>query len=77
MAMGRAMDDVIIDAALGTAFTGETGSTSTILPAGQKIVHGSTGLSVAKLLSAKQILDLGSVDPSIPRYIIVSPKQIK
>ena len=76
MAMGRAMDDVIIDAALGTAFTGETGSTSTILPAGQKIVHGSTGLSVAKLLSAKQILDLGSVDPSIPRYIIVSPKQI-
>ena len=76
MAMGRAMDDVIIASALGTAFTGETGSTSTVLPAAQKIVHGSTGLSVAKLLSAKQILDLGSVDPSIPRYIIVSPKQI-
>jgi hypothetical protein len=35
MAMGRAMDDVIIDAALGTAFTGETGSTSTVLPAAQ------------------------------------------
>jgi hypothetical protein len=28
MAMGRAMDDVIISAALGTAYTGETGSTS-------------------------------------------------
>ena len=28
-AIGRAMDDVIISAALGTAFTGETGSTST------------------------------------------------
>ena len=27
MAMGRAMDDVVISAALGTAFTGETGST--------------------------------------------------
>ena len=29
MAMGRAMDDVIIAAATGTAFTGETGATST------------------------------------------------
>jgi hypothetical protein len=37
MAMGRAMDDVVISAALGTAFTGETGSTSTALPSAQKI----------------------------------------
>ena len=31
-AMGRAMDDVIITALGGTAYTGETGSTSTALP---------------------------------------------
>jgi len=76
-AMGRAMDDEIISAATGTAFTGETGSTSTTLPVGQTITEASTdGLTIDKLREAKRILDLNSVDPSIPRYIIVSPRQI-
>jgi len=76
-AMGRAMDDEIISAATGTAFTGETGSTSTTLPVGQQITEaGTDGLTIDKLREAKKILDLNSVDPSIPRYIIVSPKQI-
>ena len=74
MAMGRAMDDVIISAALGTAYTGETGSTSTANA--NQIVHASGGLTIAKLRTAKQTLDLSDVDPSIPRHIIVSPKQI-
>ena len=74
--MGRAMDDEIIAAALGTAQTGKDGSTSTALPSGQKIAHGSAGLTVAKLLSAKETLDAASVDPSIPRTIVVSPKQV-
>tara|TARA_R110002020_G_scaffold132738_1_gene296306 strand:+ start:1898 stop:2752 length:855 start_codon:yes stop_codon:yes gene_type:complete len=73
-AMGRAMDDEIISAAIGTAFTGETGSTSTANA--NQIVHGSAGLTIAKLRTAKQTLDLASVDPSIPRFIIVGPKQI-
>ena len=75
-AMGRAMDDEIIAAALGTAKTGKDGGTDTALPAGQKIAHGSAGLTIAKLLSAKEILDANSVDPSITRHIVVSPKQI-
>jgi len=75
-AMGRAMDDEIIAAALGTSLTGKDGSTSTVLPAGQKIAHGSAGLTIAKLVSAKELLDAASVDPSIPRHIIVSPKQV-
>ncbi len=75
-AMGRAMDDEIIAAALGTSLTGKDGSTSTALPAGQKIAHGSAGLTIAKLVSAKELLDAASVDPSIPRHIIVSPKQV-
>tara|TARA_R100001510_G_scaffold8337_1_gene6410 strand:+ start:397 stop:1257 length:861 start_codon:yes stop_codon:yes gene_type:complete len=75
-AMGRAMDDVIITAALGSANTGKDGSTSTALPSGQKIAHGSAGLTIAKLVSAKELLDAASVDPSIPRFIVVSPKQI-
>jgi len=76
-AMGRAMDDSIITALEGTAKTGKEGGTSTTLPAAQKIAHGSAGLTIAKLVSAKKILDEGNVDPSIPRYIVVSPEQIE
>jgi hypothetical protein len=76
-AMGRAMDDVIIAAALGTSYTGVSGGTSTALPSGQKIVHGSAGLTVAKLLSAKKILDENDVDPSIKRFCVVSPEQVE
>lgn len=75
-AMGRAMDDVILSAALGSAQTGKDGSTTTSLPSGQKIVHGSAGLTIAKLVEAKEKLDSGNVDPSIARNIVVSPKQI-
>jgi len=76
-AMGRAMDDEIIAAALGTSYTGETGSTSTSLPSAQKIVEaGTAGLTIPKLRNAKKILDLNNVDPSIPRFIVVGPKQI-
>ena len=76
-AMGRAMDDAIITAATGSADTGVAGGTAVALPAGQKIAEaGTAGLTIAKLRQAKEILDLASVDPSIPRYIVVSPKQI-
>ena len=74
MAMGRAMDDVIITAALGTAFTGETGTGSETVQTG--VVKGTTGLTVAKLISAKDLLDKADVDPSIPRHIIVGPEQL-
>ncbi|MAK54294.1 MAG: hypothetical protein CML17_00315 [Pusillimonas sp.] len=76
-AIGRAMDDAIIAAATGTAKTGKSGSTSTTLPSAQQIAHGSTDLTIEKLIEAKQKLDVNSVDPSIPRYIVVSPFQIQ
>jgi hypothetical protein len=76
-ALGRSMDDEIISAISGTAFSGETGSTSVVLPAGQKITEsGTDGLTIAKLRNAKEKMDSASVDPSIPRYIVVGPKQI-
>lgn len=76
-AMGRAMDDVIISAALGTALTGKDGGTSTSFATStNQIAAGAAGLTLAKLIQAKEILDAGDVDPSIPRYIAVSPKQI-
>ena len=76
-AMMRAVDDEIIAAATGTSKTGKAGSTSTDLAAAHIIAHGSAGLTVAKLLSAKEQLDLADVDPSLPRHIAVAPQQIK
>jgi hypothetical protein len=75
-AMGRAMDDVIISAALGSSLTGKDGTTSTAFDSNNQIAVGGAGLTLAKLLQAKEILDSNDVDPSIPRYIAVSPKQI-
>ena len=76
-AMGRAMDDAIITAATGSADTGVAGGTAVALPAGQIITEaGTTGMTIAKLREAKEIIDLADVDPSLPRHIIVSPKQI-
>ena len=75
-AMGRAMDDVIISAALSTSLTGKDGTTSTPFDTNNQIAVGAAGLTLAKLIEAKEILDSNDVDPSIPRYIAVSPKQI-
>ena len=75
-AMGRAMDDAIIDAASGNAFGGVAGGTTVALPSAQKIVHGSAGLSVTKLIEAKEILDANSVDPEEPRFCVVTSKQL-
>ena len=76
-AMGRAMDDAIITAATGSADTGVAGGTSVALPASQIIAEAGTGrMTIAKLREAKEILDLSDVDPSLPRYIVVGPKQI-
>jgi hypothetical protein len=77
MAMGRAMDDEIIAAVTGTAYSGETGSTAVALPSAQKITEaGTDGLTIAKLRQTKEILDLADVDPSLPRSFVCSPKQI-
>ena len=75
-ALGRAVDDEIIAAFNGTAYTGKTGSTAQALPAAQQIVVSATGLTIAKLREAKEILDLSDVDPEEPRFIVVTPRQI-
>ena len=76
-AIGRAMDDAIIEAALGSASTGKTGSTSVANANTVAVGSPAAGLTIAKLVSAKKTLDEGSVDPSIPRYIAVSPEQVE
>ena len=77
-AMNRSIDDVIITAMNGTAYTGVSGGTSTALPSASKFATSdqSDGLTIAKLLAAKKRFDLQDVDPSIPRYIVCGPTQI-
>lgn len=75
-AMGRSMDDVIIEALGGTAITGKAADGTQALPSGQKVVHGSANLTVAKMLSAKELLDAAEVDESVPRYIVCAANQI-
>ena len=75
-AMGRAMDTAIIDAATGTAYSGAAGGTSVSLPSGQKVAHGGADLSVAKLRSAKKILDAAEVDPDEEKFLVCSAEQI-
>ena len=78
-AIGRAIDDAIITAALGTASTGKSGSTSVSVGSDQQVGVGSpaAGLTIAKLVEAKKKLDLQDVDPSIKRYIAVGPEQVE
>jgi len=75
-AMGRAMDDAIISAATGTSYGGVSGGTTVPLPAGQKIVHGGTNLTIAKCLAAKKLLDAAEVDPDEQRFLICTADQI-
>jgi hypothetical protein len=75
-ALGRAMDDVIIANANGIARTGKTGQSPVSLPGGQKIAVGGTGLTLAKLLQAKEILDAAENDPDEPRYVACPAKDI-
>jgi len=77
-AMNRAMDDVIITAFNASASTGVAGGDSQALPSTQKTATSdqSDGLTIAKLLAAKKILDNNDVDPSLRRYIVCGPQQI-
>jgi hypothetical protein len=72
-AMGRTMDDLIIAAASGTAYTGVDGSGTQAITL--QVAAGATNLTLAKLLEAKQDLDEGEVDYE-DRFIIVSPKML-
>lgn len=75
-ALGRSMDDLIIAAFDGTAYTGKAGGTSTTFTAGNIIAVGASGLTLAKLISAKELLDAADVDPQEERYIAVTATQI-
>jgi hypothetical protein len=84
-AYARTCDTIIIGALGGTAFTGTTGTTATVLPAGQKVavnyvetgVAANSGLTIAKLRAAKYLFDSNEIDEEEERIMVVSAKQLQ
>lgn len=81
MALNRAIDKEIISAALGPAYTGETGSeivpfdTLNMTVAANVGSTSATGMNLDKLRAAKEILDENEA-PDDERYIVIAPKQL-
>lgn len=75
-ACNRDCDDVAWQAALGSAMTGELGATAAVLPAGQQIAAGGTGLTIAKLIEANRLLEDADLEDGSPRVMVVTAKQM-
>lgn len=75
-AMGRAIDEAIVTAAFGTAYTGETGATSVALPSSQ-IVDGNCAskFTFDKLREVKRMFDACDA-PAEGRVIVLSARQL-
>ena len=72
----RNADDVAWMAALDDAIIGELGTTTAPLPATQKIAHGGTGLTIAKLRVANYILEDADLEDDQPRVLCVTAQQL-
>lgn len=93
MAFNRSIDEVVIEALGGAAYSGHTGGTTvnnydagecrivqsdgTLAVAGvDGVVAVETGLTIAKLLTCKQLLDDENIDDARQRYFITNPYNI-
>lgn len=87
MSMGRKMDDIVIEAAFGTAYTGKTGSTTVAFPAASEIAvdyvesgsAANSNLTIGKLRRARFLLDYteATTEGQYDLYLVVSPSQIQ
>lgn len=79
-ALGRSMDDEIIDAADGTAMAGEEGDTSVSHPNTQKFVAvdsgAGTGMTIDLLRQMNDLFGSNDVDEEEPRFAAVAQKQL-
>ena len=83
-ALGRSMDDVIIENAFGDAFSGKTGATTVSFPAGQTIAvdYVETGadadgnLTIGKLRRARELFLAAEIDEDAELFMAVAANQI-
>jgi hypothetical protein len=86
-ALGRAQDDVLLQAAVGTAYTGKTGSTSVSFAAASEVAvdyvesgtAGNSNLTIGKLRRARYLLDKAeaTIEGVYDLFIVVDPSQIQ
>jgi len=91
MTLGRTIDDIIYDAALGTVATGQSGGTSVTFQADSRSMNGDgtitalgtlataeteTIITLAKVLGMMEFFNTEDVDPDIAKYWLVSPQEI-
>lgn len=80
-AMGRSMDDEIIAASIGSAYSGQKGLTAVVLPDTQKYAANDgasfSNLNVRTLRAVKRMMDQKEIDPSEPRYLVCQALQIE
>ncbi|GAG77630.1 unnamed protein product, partial [marine sediment metagenome] len=89
--LGRKKDDLLIAAALGAASIGKAGGSSvdfedesisingdgTLTTLGTLAAHSAADISLAKMLTMMRIFNDQDVDPDIPKYWAVTPKDIE
>ena len=79
-AFNRTTDDLVISAQGGTSYTGQTGTMAVTFPSANQIVYNQfttgNGLTKAKVLAAKRILDAGEVEPS-ERFLSYTAAQLE
>ncbi len=86
-ALGRSMDDIIIEAAFGTAYTGKTGSTSVTFASASEVavsyvesgVAANSNLTIGKLRRVRYLLDKAeaTIDGAFDLIAVVDPSQIQ
>lgn len=77
MAFNRAKDKIIIKAAFAPVWTGEHGDVQKTFPASNIIPHGSTGLTIEKLIQARGMLWRNEIDESEPLFAAVTSFQLE
>lgn len=82
-AVGRELDDIVIEKYFADANTGEEGSTTTSFPAGNQISADfdgdgtSEGMTVEKLREARKLLMANNVMPGrMPWFVVVTAEQL-
>lgn len=68
--LGRKIDEIIIAAAIGTAYSGETGATSVVTTT--TVLLTAASMTLARVVAVKQALDDNDVEME-DRYFVVTP----
>jgi hypothetical protein len=77
-AAARKTDKIIIDAFTATAYSGVDGTGTEAHPGGDyQIAHGSLGMTLAKIITAKKVLKAAENNPDQGWYIVYSAEQLE